>query len=107
MRAYDQNTQTAREGAEKSLFREIEPLAIQLCALWKTAKKHGVFLEDRELLHCKKCGLKEDVAFDGRLMVCRTIDPLHKNTGLVFKEIGQDRFRCPGCGRIMKVIPFV
>jgi hypothetical protein len=40
----------------------------RIAELQKTARRLGIFTEDRALLTCPTCGLMEDVLFDGRLV---------------------------------------
>ena len=83
------------------LPREIYQLATEIAALQSKARELGLFTNDRELLQCPRCGLKEDVAFDGRLLTCRP-DSLGEDTGLRFKELPSNRFRCPACGATVR-----
>lgn len=73
-----------------SLVKEFEPIMQQ-------AEKLGIFLGDRELLTCKRCGLEEDVLSDGRLIVKRIKGG--KDTGLRFQPLGRSekKFKCPLC----------
>ncbi len=61
-------------------------------------KELGLFIEDRELLTCPKCGLQEDVTFSGILEV--TMPPHQgEDTGLRFKNVKRrsNFWRCPAC----------
>lgn len=70
----------------------------QLVKLKEKARELGLFLDDRELLECHKCGLMEDVDINGKLLTVFEKEP-NKDTGLRFKEIGNSStFRCPNCG---------
>jgi hypothetical protein len=82
----------------KDLVAKIRPLAKQLAALQRQAKALGVFANNRELLECPHCRLKEDVTCEGRIITCREPD-LGEDTGLRFEEIMADNFRCPACGQ--------
>jgi hypothetical protein len=77
----------------------IHDLARQLVAVKKEAKRLGIFTEDRELLKCPGCGLMEDVAMGGMLLMCRRSSP-GVDTGLRFSGIRNKArgFRCPVCG---------
>lgn len=86
------------------LVEAIRPIAKQLVALQAKARALGVFVDDRELLECPKCGLQEDVTFEGRLITCRP-PALGMDTGLRFKEISKNRFRCPTCGSVVREVP--
>jgi hypothetical protein len=78
--------------------KELDELAEGLQSLKKQAQDLGIFTNDRELLECPKCGLKEDVAFNGGLFTCRG-DALAVDTGLRFPEPDEDGVSsCPACG---------
>lgn len=83
---------------DKNLFR----LANSLKKIKEEAKKLGIFVGDRELLECPKCGLMEDVDINGRLFTVFKKAP-SKDTGLEFKKIGkrENRFSCPNCGEVI------
>jgi len=83
---------------KKKNYDEIHALARKLVLLKEQAKKQGVFVEDRELLTCPKCGLEEDVACQGLLIVYYPSNA-GSDTGLRFQEVnsGTNRFRCPAC----------
>jgi hypothetical protein len=76
-------------------------MAGRIAELQKTARGLGIFVDDRELLACSKCGLMEDVLFDGRLVTCREADGT--DTALRFAEHprAEGRFVCPGCGTVL------
>ncbi len=89
--------------ASASLEKNRGPLyavAAQVVALRKRAKALGVFAHDRELLDCSGCGLMEDVTAAGTLIVIRVKTP-GRDTGLRFRKLRGNRFRCPGCGSIL------
>ncbi len=83
---------------KKKNYDEIHALARELVSLKERAKKQGVFVEDRELLTCPNCGLEEDVACQGLLIVYYPSNA-GVDTGLRFQEVnsGTNRFRCPAC----------
>lgn len=83
-----------------ALAKTIAPLARQLTALQQQMHAHGLFTNDRELLECENCGLKEDITFDGRLITDRE-SALGHDTGLRFEPSGKTRFRCPACGKLV------
>lgn len=86
-------------------FKSLIPLFNQLYEAQKKAKKLGIFVGDRELLTCPKCGLHEDVAFSGMLQV--TMPPhLGEDTGLRFKTARRRpaRWRCPACKKEFKAL---
>lgn len=67
------------------------------------ARRLGLFVEDRELLACPRCGLQEDVAIDGRLLV--TVPGNRKcDTGLRFTRVEKQGnwWRCPHCKSVVK-----
>lgn len=81
-----------------SLVVSLEPLARQLVEIQRTARALGIFVDDRELLMCPKCGLTEDVLSGGRLVTFNGSSG--PDTGLRFVEptSADDRFICPRCG---------
>lgn len=76
-------------------------LAAELVALQAKARALGLFANDRELLECPQCGLQEDVMFSG-LLITSYPDSAGEDTGLRFKEMSRDRFRCPACGATVR-----
>lgn len=88
-----------KKGLSKELIRLVEALV----KIKAEAKKLGLFAEDRDLIACSRCGLEEDVACGGMLLVTgpanRKID-----TGLRFTLVKKDGdlWRCPGCGLDIK-----
>lgn len=77
---------------------DMDDLSEGLQALKQQAQDLGIFTNDRELLECRKCGLKESVAFDGVLFTRRG-DTSLVDAGLRFPEPDKDgRSICPGCG---------
>ena len=58
-----------------------------------------MFVEDRELLTCPNCGLEEEVACQGLLIVYYPSNA-GVDTGLRFQEAnsGTNRFCSPSCG---------
>jgi hypothetical protein len=81
------------------LASSVGKLVEGLEALRAQARALGIFTNDRELLTCPRCGLMENVLFDGRLITCREED-LEQDTGLRFTETAEEsgRFTCPACG---------
>ena len=90
--------QNGRERCANRLAKSLRPMIEQVVALKKTMKSVGLFTDDRELLECPKCGLHEDVALGGRLIVTRR-NNRKRDSGLRFKELDQreEWFACPGC----------
>ena len=77
---------------------ELDEMAAGLQALKQQAQDLGIFTNERELLVCPKCGLKESVAFNGALFTSRG-DTSLVDTGLRFPEPDKDGYSmCPGCG---------
>ena len=83
----------------KSSDVSIHELARHLTVAKEEAKRLGVFVDDRELLTCSGCGLKEDVSVAGVLLTCRP-SSLGNDTGLRFVETDKtaNKFCCPACG---------
>jgi len=69
----------------------------------RLAEEHGLFLNHRELMECRHCGLMEDVTSEGKLIVYRAgLDGV--DTGLRFPEPDEDSMSsCPGCGALVKL----
>ena len=86
------------------LIKKLFKLANEILRLKEEGKKLGMFTDDRELLECPECGLMEDVDINGRLFTVFK-NSLHKDTRLEFKEVRnkKDYFRCPNCGKEIKV----
>ncbi|MCI0698917.1 hypothetical protein L0337_43815 [candidate division KSB1 bacterium] len=84
---------------EDHLFHDIFGLARQVKERQERAKELGMFVEDRDLLACPKCGLEEDVTCHGLLIVSKA-SKRGVDTGLRFSEVdtAQHRFHCPACG---------
>lgn len=87
---------------QNGVFDELYKLAASLHALKKQARELGLFTNDRELLECPQCGLKEDVTIEGFLCTYRD-DAIDDDTGLRFPEPDDDGVSCcPGCGGKVK-----
>lgn len=89
------------------LLRGLRPLAQQIKELQNQHRKLGLFAEDRDTLKCLKCGLQEDVTFEGLLVVTRPSNR-KRDTGLRFKALDKNDqcFRCPSCNSTIKGKPF-
>ncbi|KUK86473.1 MAG: hypothetical protein XE03_1489 [candidate division TA06 bacterium 34_109] len=73
----------------------------QLIKIKEEARSLGIFVDDRELIECPKCGLMEDIDSYGRLFTVFKKSP-NKGTGLKFKEMKNGKiFHCPNCGEIV------
>ena len=82
----------------KELLDKIRPLARQIAALKGQMKVAGLFTDDRELLDCPRCGLREDVLISGNLITYRKPN-YQQDTGMRFWELTDQTFRCPSCGQ--------
>ena len=63
----------------------------------RLAQKSGLFMDDRELLHCDNCGLQEDVVVTGQLITYKSGDPI-SDSGMKFEKDEGDTYVCPVCG---------
>lgn len=98
-----EGTRRGKNIEKNSAFENIRALARQIVELQDRARKLGVFANDRELLCCYRCGLEEDVAFEGTLMATKPSDRF-TDTGLRFELDHKTRHaRCPGCGTRFKL----
>ncbi|OGR06512.1 MAG: hypothetical protein A2511_04030 [Deltaproteobacteria bacterium RIFOXYD12_FULL_50_9] len=79
-------------------MKDLIAAARQLVAIKKKAQALGIFTNDRELLECPGCGLKEDVTFEGFLMTYFKNASLQEDSGLRFREIDESSYTCPVCG---------
>ena len=63
------------------------------------ARKRGVYVGDRDLVSCPRCGLFEDVRLNG-ILITSWIEHVCVDTGLRFIEDQRDRemLVCPACG---------
>lgn len=88
---------------KKGLSKEMHRLARALIKIKAEAKKLGLFAEDRDIIACPQCGLEEDVASGGKLLVTTPADR-GRDTGLRFTLVakGGDLWLCPGCGLEIK-----
>lgn len=84
-----------------SLIAVIAPLAKQIAAIQQQMHALGMFANDRELLDCPHCGLREDVLISGQLITYREPD-FQQDTGLRFEELAADTFRCPSFGQTVR-----
>lgn len=78
----------------KYLYREV-------ARVHRLAREAGLFMEDRDLLHCAHCGLLEDVGCYGRLMTYPTGQP-PVDSGLRFTKDKRGRYICPNCGAVAR-----
>jgi len=61
------------------------------------ARKHSLFLNDRGLLRCDRCGLLEDVDIKGRLITYKFGEAVF-DSGMRFEKGEGDTYVCPVCG---------
>ncbi len=80
----------------QNFLREI---SARLREVNEISKQYGIFLNDREIVHCAQCGLTEDIAFSGKLFTYYANDPEFKETGLQFIELenNSEYLQCPIC----------
>lgn len=99
----ERKTPRRRRSRPGGLRAELIALARQLKKVQAAARTLGLFAEDRELLTCPRCGLQEDVAIDGRLIVTVQGDR-HCDTGLRFSPVSRrgDWWCCPNCKAVLK-----
>ena len=81
-----------------SFIAVIAPLARQIAAIREQMHALGMFANDRELLDCPHCGLREDVLISGHFLTYRE-SGFQQDTGLRFEELAAGTFRCPSCGQ--------
>lgn len=81
-----------------TLLNDTKPLIEALTDLHRQAEAMGIFLDHRDLAECDACQLYEDETHFGALIVYRHPDH-QQDTGLRFKEVGENAVVCPGCGR--------
>lgn len=84
-----------------SLIAVIAPLARQIAAIREQMHALGMFANDRELLDCPHCGLREDVLISGLLITYRE-PAFHQDTGLRFEELTTGTFCYPSCGQTVR-----
>jgi len=97
-RDQDKNGESGLSG----LAQKIKPLVEDIVRIQKQAKALGIYVNDRELLECTGCDLVEDVAFDGSLMTYHRKSDDMTDSGLRFEEMGEEKYRCPACGTLLK-----
>jgi hypothetical protein len=86
------------------ILPKIRALAKKIEQIKEQQKRRGLFCHDRELLSCQRCGLEEDVTFEGLLIVTnRTNREL--DTGMRFSVVDEEKglYRCPICGKEVAV----
>ena len=78
----------------KHLHREI-------ARVHRLAQAAGLFMEDRDLLHCSHCGLLEDVGRYG-LLTTHFSGKSPGDSGLRFTKDKRGRHICPNCGAVAR-----
>ena len=73
-------------------------LCEQLQKIHRQAESAGLFIGDRELLDCTRCGLQEDVLIDGQLVTHQADTTNVIDSGLRFATTDDENFICPQCG---------
>ncbi|MCX7047662.1 MAG: hypothetical protein NTX50_19530 [Candidatus Sumerlaeota bacterium] len=76
----------------------LRDLVRQLVEVRKQAEALGMFTHDRELLECPRCGLLEDVTFEGMLITYQKDAKDQSDSGLRFRPMDKATFQCPACG---------
>jgi hypothetical protein len=71
----------------------------EIARVHRLAQAAGLFMEDRDLLHCSHCGLFEDVGCYGLLMTYFSGKP-PVDSGLRFTKDKRGRHICPNCGAV-------
>jgi hypothetical protein len=82
---------------DADLLNRLEPLVANVEALREQARTLGMFAEERELLECSACGLREDVTVEG-LLITYVGSARGKDSSLRFRETQDGAFVCPSCG---------
>jgi len=69
----------------------------QIGHVHRLAREAGLFLNDRELLSCDRCGLLEDVDINGQLITYKSSEAVF-DSGMRFEKGEGDTHVCPVCG---------
>ncbi len=77
-------------------------LSRQIARVHRLAQAAGLFMEDRDLLSCARCGLLEDVGRYGLLMTYPKEQP-PVDSGLRFTKDKRGRYICPACGAVARM----
>jgi hypothetical protein len=78
-----------------------KPLYREIARVHRLAQAVGLFIGDRDLLHCARCGLLEDVGCCGLLMTYPAGKP-PGDSGLRFTKDKRGRHICPNCGAVAR-----
>lgn len=79
----------------------LHALCEQLQKIHQQCEITSIFVGDRELLDCARCGLQEDVLIDGRLVTYQVDAADAADSGLRFAAAGDGHFVCPQCGAVI------
>ena len=79
----------------------LHALCEHLQKIYQQAEIAGLFIGDRELLDCTRCGLQEDVLIDGRLVTHQADAADATDSGLRFAAADDGNFICPQCGAVI------
>jgi len=79
----------------------IKPLLEEIARVHRVAQEAGLFMEDRDLLHCADCGLLEDVGCYGILITYPKGKP-PVDSGLRFTKDKRGRYICPNCRAVAR-----
>jgi hypothetical protein len=71
-----------------------------LAAMQDEARALGMFVDERDLLTCSRCGLVEDVTSGGQLITYYPSVSEH-DSGLRFESVAKNKFRCPACQSVI------
>jgi hypothetical protein len=95
--AMNKSKDTFKDDVEYQDF--LRELGARIHEVNEISKQHGIFLNDRELVSCTKCGLTEDIAFSGKLFTYYKDDPGFKETGFQFSSLDDNAayLKCPVC----------
>jgi uncharacterized protein (UPF0212 family) len=79
-------------------------LAGQIKKVKDEQNRLGLFCHDRGLLSCPRCGIEEDVTFEGFLIVVNRSNP-DRDIGLRFAAVDEEKglYQCPECGQEVSV----
>jgi len=91
----------ARQATSEPKITDILPKSMhrEIARVHRLAQAAGLFMEDRDLLECARCGLLEDVGCYGLLMTYPAGTP-PVDSGLRFRKDKRGRYICPKCGTV-------
>lgn len=91
------NVSMVNKNCYRELIKSISGRVREFSVVQKQAEKLGIFFAERDLLRCEKCGLMEDVLYDGRLVTYYE-GKQRVDTGLRFRRKSDRIYYCPKCG---------